>query len=148
MAIYLHSMPIKTKFLYATILLLLCSLTTHADPLNSDSYGDAIMLTLTLLFVNACSFLYFISLPFLSYGKINNWWTRFLSILIIISFVYFHFSIIQNHSAYNQPSLETFYGNNFKKLSKFTTIILFAWLGFIISTWRLIREFLRLAKEE
>lgn len=138
----------KTKVIPLSVILLLFSLSAQADPLNSDSFGDAIMLTLTLLFVNACSFLYFISLPFLSGGKINNWWTRFLSILIIISFVYFHFSIVQNHSAYNQPSLGTFYGNNFKKLSKFTTVILFAWLGFIISTWHLIREFLRLAKEE
>ncbi|MBS1778960.1 MAG: hypothetical protein JST70_06520 [Bacteroidetes bacterium] len=141
-------MPIKPKFLHATILLLLCSLTVHADPLNSDSFGDAIVLFLTLLFVDACSFLYFISLPFLSAGKINNWWTRFLSILILLSFVYFHFSIVQNHSSYNQPSLTAFYSNNFKKVSKFTTLILFAWLGFIISTWRLIREFLRLVKEE
>jgi len=106
------------------------------------------MLFLTLLFVDACSFLYFISIPFLSGGKINNWWTRFLSILIFISFVYFHFSIAQNHTSYNEPSLKVFYGNAFKRLSKVTTVILFAWLGFIISTWRLIREFLKLVKEE
>ncbi|MGN6477778.1 MAG: hypothetical protein ACTHKV_11170 [Flavipsychrobacter sp.] len=141
-------MPIKPKFLYATILLLLYSLPTHADPLNSDSFGDAIMLFLTLLFVDACSFLYLISIPFLSGGKINNWWTRFLSILIFISFVYFHFSIAQNHTSYNEPSLKVFYGKAFKNLSKVTTVILFAWVGFILSTWRLIREFLKLVKEE
>jgi len=140
-------MPAKNRFIWLTFFLLL-SFTANADPLNSDSFGDAIMLVLTLLFIDACSFLYFISLPFLSGGKINNWWTRFLSILILLSFVYFHFSIVQNHNSYNQPSLKVFYSNNFKKLSKFTTVILFAWLSFIISTWRLIREFLKLAKEE
>jgi len=142
-------MPTKPKFLYATILLLLSSLTTHADPLNSDSFGDAIMLALTLLFVDACSFLYFISLPFLSYGKINNWWTRFLSIVIMLSFGGLHFLLATGETRFQAPSkLSVYYNNAFEDISIFTGILLFAWLGFIVSTWRLIREFMRLPKEQ
>lgn len=138
----------KPKFLYPAIVLLLCSLTVHADPFDGRNLDEAITWFFLILGANAATILYFISLAYLfGAGKRNNWWTYFLTAVITCTFIYFHFSVAMSDSPdLREGPIRVFYGN-LKHNSTLALLISVMWMGFIVSAWRLIRGWLMSVKK-